>query len=74
MAQGSKPQFHLTAKLDFNRLTHLNQVQKALMKIASFVGQKGGVGKSTLARVLAVKAAHEGHRVLLGDFDLEQLS
>ena len=44
------------------------------MKIASFVGQKGGVGKSTLARVLAVKAAHEGHRVLLGDFDLEQLS
>ena len=44
------------------------------MKIASFVGQKGGVGKSTLARVLAVKAAHEGRRVLLGDFDLEQLS
>jgi chromosome partitioning protein len=44
------------------------------MKIASFVGQKGGVGKSTLARVLAVKAAREGHRVLLGDFDLEQLS
>ena len=27
------------------------------MKIASFVGQKGGVGKSTLARVLAVAAA-----------------
>ena len=44
------------------------------MKIASFVGQKGGVGKSTLARVLAVKAAQEGRRVLLGDFDLEQLS
>ena len=44
------------------------------MKIASFVGQKGGVGKSTLARVLAVKAAHEGRRVLLADFDLEQLS
>jgi chromosome partitioning protein len=44
------------------------------MRIASFVGQKGGVGKSTLARVLSVAAARQGHRVLLGDFDLEQLS
>ena len=44
------------------------------MKIASFVGQKGGVGKSTLARVLAVAAARQGYKVLLGDFDLEQLS
>jgi chromosome partitioning protein len=44
------------------------------MKIASFVGQKGGVGKSTLARVLAVAAARQNYKVLLGDFDLEQLS
>ena len=44
------------------------------MQIASFVGQKGGVGKSTLARVLAVAAVRQGHRVLLADFDLEQLS
>ncbi len=44
------------------------------MKIASFVGQKGGVGKSTLARVLAVAAARQEYRVLLADFDLEQLS
>lgn len=44
------------------------------MKIASFIGQKGGVGKSTLARVLAVAAARQDYRVLLGDFDLEQLS
>jgi chromosome partitioning protein len=44
------------------------------MKIASFVGQKGGVGKSTLARVLAVAAARQEHKVLLADFDVEQLS
>lgn len=44
------------------------------MRIASFVGQKGGVGKSTLARVLAVTAARAEHKVLLGDFDLEQLT
>ena len=44
------------------------------MRIASFVGQKGGVGKSTLSRVLAVAAARQEYKVLLGDFDLEQLS
>ncbi len=44
------------------------------MRIATFVGQKGGVGKSTLARVLAVAAARSQRRVLLGDFDLEQLT
>jgi len=44
------------------------------MKVASFIGQKGGVGKSTLARVLAVAAARQNYKVLLGDFDLEQLS
>jgi len=44
------------------------------MRIVSFVGQKGGVGKSTLARVLAVAAARQKYKVLIGDFDLEQLS
>jgi len=44
------------------------------VKIASFVGQKGGVGKSALCRVLAVAAARRKHRVLIADFDLEQLS
>jgi chromosome partitioning protein len=44
------------------------------VRIVSFVSQKGGVGKSALARVLAVAAAHAGKKVLIGDFDLEQLS
>lgn len=43
-------------------------------KTVSFVSQKGGVGKSTLARLFAVGAAHRGHRALLADFDLEQLT
>jgi chromosome partitioning protein len=42
--------------------------------MVSFVSQKGGVGKSTLARLLAVGAAHRGERTLLADFDLEQLT
>jgi chromosome partitioning protein len=41
---------------------------------AAFVSQKGGVGKSTLARVLAVGAIHRGCRTLLADFDLDQLT
>lgn len=40
----------------------------------SFVSQKGGVGKSALARLFAVGAAHRGKRALLADFDLEQLT
>ena len=43
-------------------------------KLISFVSQKGGVGKSTLARLLAVGAAHRGYKTLLADFDLEQLT
>jgi chromosome partitioning protein len=42
--------------------------------IVSFISQKGGVGKSTLARLLAVHAAHKGMKVMIADFDLEQLS
>jgi chromosome partitioning protein len=44
------------------------------MRIASFIGQKGGVGKSALARVLAVASARQGRKVLIADFDLEQLT
>ncbi len=43
-------------------------------KTISFVSQKGGVGKSTLARLFAVGAAHRGHKAMLADFDLEQLT
>ena len=38
----------------------------------AFVSQKGGVGKSTLARSLAVVAAHEEVEVLLADLDPQQ--
>lgn len=41
-------------------------------RVAAFVGQKGGVGKSALARLLAVAAVEAGSRVLLADFDVEQ--
>ncbi len=49
----------------------------ALSKVpttAAFVSQKGGVGKSTLARVLAIGAVHRGRKALLADFDLDQLT
>ena len=37
-----------------------------------FTSQKGGVGKSTLARSTAVALAYAGRKVLLADFDVEQ--
>jgi chromosome partitioning protein len=37
-----------------------------------FMSQKGGVGKSTLARSTAVALACAGRKVLLADFDVEQ--
>jgi chromosome partitioning protein len=39
-----------------------------------FTSQKGGVGKSTLARSTAVALARAGRKVLLADFDVEQLT
>ncbi len=41
----------------------------AMSIIVSFVSNKGGVGKSTLARALAVEAVRDGSRVLLADVD-----
>lgn len=40
--------------------------------IVALVSQKGGVGKSTLARALAAVAAHGGLAVTLADLDLQQ--
>ena len=41
-------------------------------EIISFVGQKGGTGKSTLARAFAVEAARTDARVLIADLDEAQ--
>ncbi|MFZ1106078.1 MAG: ParA family protein [Hyphomicrobiaceae bacterium] len=40
--------------------------------IVSFVGQKGGTGKSTLARAFAVEAARRGGSVVIADLDEAQ--
>jgi chromosome partitioning protein len=40
--------------------------------VVAFVSQKGGVGKSTLARALAREAAASGLRVKIADLDPEQ--
>src|ERR1700687_854939 len=42
--------------------------------VVAFMSQKGGVGKSTLARALAAVAAHAGLKVTLADLDPQQHS
>ncbi len=42
--------------------------------IVGFISQKGGVGKSTLSRALAVMAANNGLKVRVADLDLQQLT
>jgi chromosome partitioning protein len=40
--------------------------------VVAFISQKGGVGKSTLARALAAVAVHANVKVMLGDLDAQQ--
>ena len=40
--------------------------------IIAFVSQKGGVGKSTLARAVAREAANNGLKVKIADLDTQQ--
>ena len=40
--------------------------------VVAFLSQKGGVGKSTLARALATLATESGVRVLVADLDVQQ--
>jgi chromosome partitioning protein len=42
------------------------------MIVVAFISQKGGVGKSTLARALAREAASSGLQVKVGDLDIDQ--
>ena len=42
------------------------------MKIIVCLSQKGGGGKSTLARCLAVELTKQKHKVLLVDLDIQQ--
>lgn len=42
------------------------------MAVIAIVSQKGGVGKSSLARALAREAAHSGHSVKVADLDVMQ--
>jgi chromosome partitioning protein len=42
--------------------------------IVALVSQKGGTGKSTLARALGAVVAHTGHRVRIADLDDQQLT
>jgi chromosome partitioning protein len=42
------------------------------MKVIALISQKGGVGKSTLARVLSVEASKKKIKTLLADCDHQQ--
>jgi len=47
-------------------------IESSMTAIIAFISQKGGVGKSTLARALAREAAASDLRVKIADLDAEQ--
>src|SRR3954469_25010194 len=53
-------------------LSGVDSYDWAMLTVIAFVSQKGGVGKSTLARALAREAAVSGLRVKIADLDPEQ--
>ena len=48
------------------------EANRSMPRRILFTSQKGGVGKSTLARSVAIALAYAGRKVLLADFDIEQ--
>jgi chromosome partitioning protein len=48
------------------------QVKKIMAKKVSVLSQKGGVGKSTIIRLIAREFAFAGWNVKIGDFDINQ--
>ena len=55
-----------------NHLSIFFLAARFMTTIIAFVSQKGGVGKSTLARALAREAAHGGLNVKIADLDTQQ--
>lgn len=49
-------------------------MQHKQKKIISILNHKGGVGKSTVSTNLAGYYANQGHKVMIGDFDVQQSS
>src|SRR5262245_48510443 len=60
-----------TSSRDFSSRCQEDEIRTMARHIL-FTSQKGGVGKSTLARSTAVALACAGRKVLLADFDVEQ--
>src|SRR5262249_58687636 len=56
----------------FNRRSCRLEWRTTMTRRILFTSQKGGVGKSTLARSTAIALAYADRKVLLADFDVDQ--
>ena len=65
-------QFRFCAFVQFHLHFPVDHYHQAMGKIVSLIAQKGGVGKSTLARALAREASANGWSVKLADLDTQQ--